>query len=180
MWCFLMVEIYARVKRPFTDLLRTNTEFWTKAPINVEKGILLSGFRIGMSAKTLLFGNIGLAVPTKKGKPVRNGHSYVLRQKPSEADWAKDWKPLLRVGLQFLPKSANPPCQVQAKLLWTQKRFLRSSLKMARSGWLTLVGNQLSPQIFIDIAQKAPKIDRLVVENCLGFLPIFYFCSTIS
>ncbi|TNE48422.1 MAG: MCE family protein [Deltaproteobacteria bacterium] len=150
-----MVEIYARVKKPFTDLLRTNTEFWVKAPINVEKGILLSGFRIGMSAKTLLFGDIALAIPTKKGKPVRNGHSYVLNQKPSEADWAKDWKPLLRVGLQFLPKEATPPCQVQARLLWTQRRFLRSDLKKARTGWLTLMGNQLwGPANLFNLAKK--------------------------
>ncbi len=124
------VEVRARVRPAYAELVRTDSRFWELGGAEFSLG--LSGLDVELgSLRSLLSGGIALATPTHPGARVSAGHRFPLA-KDAEEDWL-DWRPALPLGSALLPPGTLLPELVRVRLVWKSGRFL--SRERSRSGW---------------------------------------------
>jgi len=143
-------SVIARIHVPsrYTALIRAQTRFWNVGGLDAEVGLRGVSFKLE-SVETLLAGGVALATPPAAGEVVRNGHFFVLEEKP-QPEWLA-WEPMIVVGTPFLPPGSVMSAPMRAVLGWSEGRWLKS--EKTRRGWVVqtqrgLVGpaDLLSPE----------------------------------
>lgn len=133
------VEIRARIRRAYAQLVRERSVFWETG--GVEFGVsLTSGLQLDLdSMRTALIGGISMATPIDAGAAVTAGTRFVLAADP-EPEWER-WAPALPVGNDLLPVGSALPRMARATLSWSEGRVL--SRGSARAGWLLVTESGL-------------------------------------
>ncbi|MEC8495417.1 MAG: hypothetical protein VXZ39_10860, partial [Planctomycetota bacterium] len=133
------VEIRARIRRAYAQLVRERSVFWETG--GVEFGVsLTSGLQLDLdSMRTALIGGISMATPIDAGAVVTAGTRFVLAADP-EPEWER-WAPALPVGNDLLPVGSALPRMARATLSWSEGRVL--SRGSARAGWLLVTESGL-------------------------------------
>ncbi len=124
------VEARVHIQKAFTELVREQTRFWNAGGLHAQLG--LRGMTIeAESLDTLLAGGVALATPPSGGAVVRNGHRFVIEDKPKN-EWLT-WQPMVDIGNPLLPAGAPLPSPLRAVKTWRQG--LLNSEK-TRRGWV--------------------------------------------
>lgn len=133
------VEMRARIRRAYAQLVRERTVFWETG--GVEFGVsIASGFQLDLdSLRTALIGGIDMATPIDGGGAVASGSRFALAPDPKD-EWV-DWAPALPVGNDLLPAGSTLPRLVRATLSWDQGRVLRRTVE--RAGWMLVTDEGL-------------------------------------
>lgn len=133
------VEIRARIRRAYAQLVRERSVFWETG--GVELGLsITSGFQLDLdSLRTALIGGISMATPLDGGEAVTGGTRFALASDP-EDEWAT-WAPALPVGNDLLPAGSTLPRVARATLWWAEGRVLRQGAE--RVGWLLVTDDGL-------------------------------------
>jgi len=91
------VHILVNIKKPYVQLIKSNTKFWLASGVRVQGG-LFSGVSVDMtSIEALLAGGIALATPEEPemGESVANNYRFTLHDKARQ-QWL-DWQPTIRL-----------------------------------------------------------------------------------
>ncbi len=124
------VEARVHIQKAFTELVREQTRFWNAGGLHAQLG--LRGMTIeAESLDTLLAGGVALATPPRGGAAVRNGHRFVVEDKPKD-EWLA-WQPMVDIGNPLLPAGAPLPSPLRTVKTWRQG-LLNS--KKTRRGWV--------------------------------------------
>lgn len=153
------VEVRARVRQAYADLVQDGTRFWHTGGFQLEAG--LSGLSVSLeSAEGLLRGGVAFATPEGRGESVDDGARFVLHRAP-EDDWL-EWEPAANVGRSLLPAGVETPHPRRARLLWEEGRLITSD--ESREGWLLpLPGAVLAP-VDLLLADESAHEDSVVLE----------------
>ncbi len=128
------VEARVHIQKAFTELVREQTRFWNAGGLHAQLG--LRGMTIeAESLDTLLAGGVALATPPRGGAVVRNGHRFVVEDKPRD-EWLA-WQPMVDIGNPLLPAGAPLPSPLRAVKTWRQG--LLNSEQTLR-GWVLQTG----------------------------------------
>ncbi len=131
------VEARLFVDAPYTDLLRTNTKFWSYGGMGVSVG--LTGISLNLdNLATVAAGGVALAIPDPPGDLIHTGHRFELLDEPPN-NWF-DWSPRIAVGSPLLDNKASLPRLQRAALTWRIKR-LGIPRTHRRVGWLFPLDN---------------------------------------
>jgi paraquat-inducible protein B len=89
------VRVSAAIEPGRAGLVRENTRFWNAGGVGVDFG-LFRGLSVQAGSLDAVFrGGVGLATPTKAGRPAVSGAEFELADKP-ESEWLS-WTPVLDV-----------------------------------------------------------------------------------
>ena len=96
------VDISAFIRRRYSVLVKTTSQFWIESGADV-KGGLLSGVQVKVdSLRSLITGDVAFATPLDpKGEPAQNGTEFFLHDE-SKKDWLS-WSPQIEIG----PEDSN-------------------------------------------------------------------------
>ena len=102
------IEYHVFIQNRYTPLVRSGSEFWQIAGIDLEGGIF-SGLKLQIGPlRTLLAGGIEFATPDDKTSiPVKDGAEFVLNDEPKK-EWS-GWAPQIKL----LPSDAEEAAQQQ-------------------------------------------------------------------
>ncbi|MEE2940576.1 MAG: MlaD family protein [Planctomycetota bacterium] len=133
------VEIRARIRRAYTQLVRERSVFWETG--GVELGLsITSGLQLDLdSLRTALIGGISMATPIDGGAAATEGTRFVLA--PDAEDEWRAWAPALPVGNDLLPSGSTLPRLARATLSWWEGRVVRT--RRERSGWMLVTDDGL-------------------------------------
>jgi hypothetical protein len=144
------VEARVHIQKPFIELIRPETKFWTISGFSADMKI--SGLNVSVpSLEALVTGGICLATPPNASSRVRNGHRFELSPKADD-DWLA-WQPLVPIGSSLLPPGARMPTPIRAVLEWGKGRWLTPD--RSRRAWVlpTEVG-LLAPADMFTLKEK--------------------------
>ena len=90
------VDVMAVIRKPYAVLVKSNSQFWVVAGVDV-KGGLFTGISMKMdSLRALLSGGVAFATPEKDmGEPAKNGSEFVLHD-DVQKEWL-NWAPKIPV-----------------------------------------------------------------------------------
>jgi paraquat-inducible protein B len=90
------VDVMAVIRKPYAVLVKSNSQFWVVAGVDV-KGGLFTGISMKMdSLRSLLSGGVAFATPEKDmGEQAKNGSEYVLHD-DVQKEWL-NWSPKISV-----------------------------------------------------------------------------------
>ncbi len=88
------VLIRIRVQKPYTDLIRSNTQFWNAGGIPLKISLFGSSLR-STSLESILAGAISFATPDQLGPVAAEDTEFKLNTE-SDKDWLK-WKPAIPI-----------------------------------------------------------------------------------
>lgn len=91
------VDIHALIRRRYSTLVRSNSQFWIVSGVDF-KGGLLTGVQMKVgSLSSLVSGGIAFATPDKDmGEQAQNGSEFVLHD-DAKKDWL-DWAPTISIA----------------------------------------------------------------------------------
>jgi paraquat-inducible protein B len=100
------VDVHVFIRRRFSPLVRTNSQWWLVSGLDVQGG-LLSGVQMKMqSLKSLIAGGLEFATPDKGiGPPAQSGARFILNDQVNN-DWL-NWRPMIPIGPEDDP-AVNP------------------------------------------------------------------------
>lgn len=125
------VEARLHVRKPFAQLVRPQTRFWSVGGFEMHLGI--SGLSAKMeSLEGLVAGGVALATPPEAGDVVRTGHRFRLEEGPKD-EWLA-WEPLVVIGSSALPPGSAVPTPLRAVMAWKEGRWIKS--ERFRRGWV--------------------------------------------
>lgn len=144
------VEARVHIQKPFIELIRPETKFWTVSGFSAD--VKISGLNVTVpSLEALVTGGIALATPPNAGQRVRNGYRFELTAKPDD-DWLA-WQPLVAIGSSLLPPGARMPTPVRAVLEWGKGRWLTPD--RSRRAWvLPTEAGLLAPTDLFSLSSK--------------------------
>ena len=159
------VEVRARIRAPYRELVREDTRFWERSGASLTLG--LDGLELDIeSLRTLLAGGIALATPSRPGARAVAGQRFELASEPEE-EWL-EWRPALPLGGSG---ALGPtPELVRVQLSWVEGRLL--SRERARSGWLLPTPKGLVGPADLLIAPEDAKEGSCALELAGERIPI--------
>jgi hypothetical protein len=144
------VEASVHIRKPFIELVRPETRFWTVSGFSAD--VKISGLNVSVpSLEALLSGGVALATPRNAGPRVRNGHRFELAPEADDA-WLA-WEPLVAIGSSLLPPGAQMPSPVRAVLHWGKGRWL-SGDRTRRAWVLPTDAGLLAPADLFSLDEK--------------------------
>jgi hypothetical protein len=144
------VEARVHIEKPFIELIRPETKFWTVSGFSAD--VKISGVNVSVpSLEALLAGGVALATPPGSSPRVRNGHRFELADK-AEDGWL-GWQPLVAIGSSLLPPGVQTPSPVRAVLEWGKGRWL-SADRMRRAWVLPTESGLLAPANLFTLDDK--------------------------
>jgi hypothetical protein len=145
------VEVHARIRPEFTQLVRSETRFWDTSGIALDVG--LTGITLHLDTLgALIMGGISMATPSDPGPAVATGHRFRLHSE-AKSDWL-EWDPALPVGHRLLPAGVPTPRPLKATLSWTEGGLWDSAEQL--EAWVIAVdGGLLGPATLFTTPEDA-------------------------
>ncbi len=97
------VHFHVVVHPQYADLVRSNTEFWSRSAVDMQLG--LRGIDIDVDPKNMRSA-VAFATPTPAGDIVTDGATFPLSD--DDPDGWQDWKPIRTIGRAFRDSRPDP------------------------------------------------------------------------